>query len=128
MDQRCRFENANFVFVGRSDFSRVGAAIECRDADVVVNCAGNDLYTFKCTRKNDDVTACCVRLQICGKIVSQLKFFFRFFRAAVIMTTTNKCLQNLQRRQKITSKKKKKKTMYRENTIKSSGEEAESVS
>lgn len=64
MDQRCWLKNADFVFVGGGDFSRVSAAIERRDANVIVNCARNDLYTFECTRKNDDVTASCVCLEV----------------------------------------------------------------
>lgn len=63
VNQRCRLKNAHFVLVGSGNFPRVGAAVECRDADVVVNCAGNDLYTFECTGENYDVTACCVRLR-----------------------------------------------------------------
>lgn len=75
MNQRGRLKNAHFVLVGRGDLPRVGAAVECRNADVIVNCAGNDLYTFECTRENDNVTACCVCLKMDGKIGSQLSNF-----------------------------------------------------
>jgi hypothetical protein len=63
VNERCRLENAHFVLVGSGDFSRVDAAVERGYADVVVNSAGDDLYTFECTRENYDVTARCVCLQ-----------------------------------------------------------------
>ena len=62
MNQRGRLENAHLVLVGSGDFSSVGAAIECRNPNVIVNSSRDDLYTFECTREDDDVTASCVRL------------------------------------------------------------------
>lgn len=63
VDERGRLENANFVLVGGSDLSRVGAAVERRYPDVFVDSAGDDLYTFECTRENDNVAASCVCLE-----------------------------------------------------------------
>lgn len=50
MNQRRRFEDANFVFVGGSDFTRISAAIECRDPYVVVHRPGDNLHPFEITR------------------------------------------------------------------------------
>jgi hypothetical protein len=123
VNQRCRLKDANFVLVGCGDLARVGAAVESRDADVVVNCAGNDLYTFECTGENDYVAARCVRLGNCESIKQH-------FRASLIMTSVNKTAKIVYKvaaqrekleKLRITSGKKKKKN--RENTIKRSGED-----
>lgn len=63
VDQRSWLENANLVFVGGCDFSGVSAAVDRRNPNVVVDSAGDDLYTFECTREDDNVTASCVCLK-----------------------------------------------------------------
>lgn len=99
MNQRCRLKNADFVLVGSGDFSRVGAAVESRDADVVVNGAGNNLYTFECTRENYDVTTCCVCLKKPKEIPFLILTFVILGRRWMIMMIVNKsenvsrCLQ-----------------------------------
>lgn len=63
MNQRCRLENADFVLVCCSDFSRVGAAVERRNSYVIVNRAWYDLYTLECTREDNNIAASCVCLK-----------------------------------------------------------------
>lgn len=69
VDQRRWLENANFVLVGGGDLARVSAAVERRYPNVVVDRAWDDLYTFECTREDDNVAASCVCLKRFPKIV-----------------------------------------------------------
>lgn len=62
VDERRWLEDAHLVLVGGGDFARVGAAIERRDADVVVRGARYDLHSLEGAGQHDDVAAGGVRL------------------------------------------------------------------
>lgn len=50
MYQGGRFEDAHFVLVGGSDFTRISAAIERRDPYVIVHSSRNNLHPLEVTR------------------------------------------------------------------------------
>lgn len=63
VNERCRFKDAHLVLVGGRNFARVCAAVQCRDAYVVVRGARNDLYTLEGAGQDDDVAAGSVSLR-----------------------------------------------------------------
>lgn len=55
VDERGWLKDANFVLIGRSDLSGVRAAVQCRNADVVVCGSRNDLDTLESACQDDNV-------------------------------------------------------------------------
>lgn len=63
MDQWCRFEDAHFVLVGGSDFTRISAAIQGRDPNVVVHRPRDNLHPLEVTRQDNDIASRSVRCE-----------------------------------------------------------------
>lgn len=63
VDQRSWLENADFVFISCCDFPCVCTTVKGWYSDVIMNGARNDLHSFECACKDDNVTACCVCLK-----------------------------------------------------------------
>lgn len=61
--QRGGFKDANLVLVRGGDFPRVRAAVQRRDADIVMNGARDYLHPFKGARQYHNVTSSSVGLR-----------------------------------------------------------------
>lgn len=64
VNERRRFEYVNLVLVGRRDLTRVRAAIECRNTDVIVCSSRNDLDTLESAGEDDNIATSGVRLLV----------------------------------------------------------------
>lgn len=64
MDQWRRLEDAHLILVGSRNFSRIGAAVQCRNTNVVVCGTRNDLDTFEGAGKDHDIATGRICLQL----------------------------------------------------------------
>lgn len=71
--QRCRFKNANFLFVGRCYFPGVGWTVQTADSNVVVHSSRNDLNPFEIACENYNVATGGICLQGKTKRYKQCK-------------------------------------------------------
>lgn len=58
-----RLEDAHLVLVRSGYLARVRAAVEGRDANVVVHGSGDDLHPFEVAGQYHNVASCCVGLR-----------------------------------------------------------------
>ena len=69
--KRCRFKDANLVFIRSSNLSSICGTINTTDANVVVYSSRNDLHTLESTCQYHNITAGSIRLKTKHKLNSQ---------------------------------------------------------